>query len=415
MSYSENTNNKLLTHDVVAKEAAAMLVEESQFIKAISRSRQKEFGKDSGGYTVGDSVRIKLPPQPIVTDGHVFRDSDANENAKETSVLLKVDTQKHVSLKFGAAEQALKLSQFKERFLKPAINSLATNIDADLLKRGITDINNATLFESGSHPTKSWGVARSMMNRALAPSTGRMSLLSSELTNRIVDTSGNIFNPTAEIAKQYKEGYIGRSRGFEFVESEHIFRQETGTHAKTGITVSGASQTGNTLNIAGLSNGQVIKKGEVFTIAGVMQIHPVTRQSYKVPLQFVVCEDVIASGATATIKIYPEINPAKIGSQAKSNATVLESPANNAAITFLMESESLMEQALCFTKDTFAAAFVPLKVLAGCEGYTFNHETMALRVQTGGDWVNDSEGTRIDVLYGFKTIRPNHGARILLP
>ena len=52
-NYSENTSNKLLTHDVIAKEAAAMLVEESQFIKAINRNRQKEFNKDKGGYKVG--------------------------------------------------------------------------------------------------------------------------------------------------------------------------------------------------------------------------------------------------------------------------------------------------------------------------------------------------------------------------
>ena len=45
-NYSENTSNKILTHEMVAKEAAAMLVEESQFIKAINRSREKEFNKD---------------------------------------------------------------------------------------------------------------------------------------------------------------------------------------------------------------------------------------------------------------------------------------------------------------------------------------------------------------------------------
>ena len=66
-NYSENTSNKLLTHEMVAKEAAAMLVEESQFIKAINRNREKEFNKDQQGYKVGDSVRIRIPPTPIVT------------------------------------------------------------------------------------------------------------------------------------------------------------------------------------------------------------------------------------------------------------------------------------------------------------------------------------------------------------
>ena len=64
-NYSENPENNILTHDIVAKEAAAMLVEESQFIKAINRNREKEFAKDKGGYKVGDSVRIRVPPTPM--------------------------------------------------------------------------------------------------------------------------------------------------------------------------------------------------------------------------------------------------------------------------------------------------------------------------------------------------------------
>ena len=415
-NYSENSNNKILTHEMVAKEAAAMLVEESQFIKAINRNREKEFNKDTQGYKKGDTVRIRVPPTPIVTEGHVFKSADANENAQEKSVNLTIDTQKHVGLEFGAAELTLNMTDFKSRFLQPAINSLATSIDADLLQRAIVTVNNMTAMQaSEAHPTAAWGRARTMMNRALAPSSDRMSMLSSELTNKIVDPAGTLFNPTAEIAKQWKEGYIGRSRGFEFVESEHIYRQATGSHGKTGLTVDGAGQTGNTLTVGGLTNGDTIKRGEVFTIAGVEQIHPVTHQTYQAPLQFVVLEDVTAGGTTATLKIYPEITPASISSQLKANATTLSSPANSAAITFVMDSDALVEQALCFQKDAFAAAFAPLEKLPGTEGYVFNGSTMALRVMSGGDFVNDTKGTRVDVLYGFAAIRGNHAARVLAP
>ncbi|MGP5531213.1 P22 phage major capsid protein family protein [Psychrobacter celer] len=415
-NYSENTSNKVLTHEMVAKEAAAMLVEESQFIKAINRNREKEFNKDTQGYKKGDTVRIRVPPTPIVTEGHVFKSADANENAQEKSVNLTIDTQKHVGLEFGAAELTLNMTDFKSRFLQPAINSLATSIDADLLQRAIVTVNNMTSMQaSEAHPTAAWGRARTMMNRALAPSSDRMSMLSSELTNKIVDPAGTLFNPTAEIAKQWKEGYIGRSRGFEFVESEHIYRQSTGSHGKTGMTVEGASQTGGTLTVGGITDGQTIKRGEVFTIEGVEQIHPVTHQTYQAPLQFVVLEDVTAGGTTATLKIYPEITPATVASQLKANATTLSSPANSAAITFVMDSDALVEQALCFQKDAFAAAFAPLEKLPGTEGYVFNGSTMALRVMSGGDFTNDTKGTRVDVLYGFAAIRGNHAARVLAP
>lgn len=404
-------NNEILTHNKVAKEAAALLIEESVFIKSINRSREQEFNKDNSGYKVGEEVRIKIPPIPIVTEGKEYKGQDAALNAQESSRILKVDTQKHVSLQFGAAEQALNLTQFKDRFLKPAIQSLATDIDADLLKRAIVTVNNGTLMGLNEvSPLAPFGRAREMLARSLTPTAGRIALLSSEFTNGIVDTSGTLFNPNAEIAKQYKEGYVGRARGFDFVESEHIYRQENGK--TSGITVSGAGQTGGTLTVGGLANGDVIKAGQVFTLAAVEMLHPLTRKSYGKLMQFVVLEDVTAGGATATLKIYPEITPDAIGATKQANANVSASALNGVVLTFIGADDDVIDQALCYTKDAFSAAFVPLKVLAGCEGHTFNTETMALRVQTGANWVSDYEGTRIDVLYGFTMVRGNHAARI---
>lgn len=405
------SQNEVLTHDVVAKEAAAMLIEESVFIKSINRGREQEFNKDKAGYKIGSEVRIKIPPVPIVTDGKDYKTADADLNAQENTRILKVDTQKHVSLEFGAAEQTLSLADFKNRFLKPAIQSLATTVDADLLKRAIVTVNNSTLIGSNElSPLSPFGRAREMLARSLTPSAGRIALLSSEFSNGIVDTSGTLFNPNAEIAKQYKEGYVGRARGFDFVESEHIYRQENGL--TTGITVSGAGQTGGTLTVGGLTNGDVIKAGQVFALTDVEMLHPLTRKSYGKPMQFVVLEDVTAGGATATLKIYPEITPDFIGVNKQANANVSASPLNGVALTFIGGDDDVIDQALCYTKDAFSAAFAPLKVLAGCDGYTFNTETMALRIQTGGDWVGDYEGTRIDVLYGFTMVRGNHAARV---
>ncbi len=406
------TDNKILTHAKIAKEAAAMLIEESQFIKSINRNREEEFAKSIDGYKIGDTVTIKVPPVPVVTDGDVYNAEDAKLNAKEESVKLTVDIPKHVGLKFGSAEKQLSLDSFKERFLTPAVRSLATTIDAAFLKRAIISVNNMTLI-GGSEvsPLAPFGRARQMMAKALASNEKRFALLSSGLTNSIVDNSGTLFNPTTEIATQYKEGYIGRARGFEFIESEHIFVFQNGTKT-TGITVSGANQTGGKLVVGGLTNGDVIKAGSVFTIAGVNQVHPLTRITYGTPMQFVVLEDVTAGGATAELKIYPEIKPTLLSAVKQANALVDVSPANSASLTFVGTANQVIEQALCFQKNAFAGAFVPQAVLAGCEGYTFNTESIALRVQTGGDWVNNYEGTRIDVLCGFGTVRGNHAVRV---
>lgn len=405
-------SNTVLTHDKVAKLAAPMLVEESQFIKAINREREKEFGSNQGGYTTGRKVRIKVPPIPVVTDGPEVNDADSNINMKERYVELQVDTQKHVSLQFTSVEKALDITDFKERFLRPAIRSLATNVDADLLRKAIVTVNNFTLIGASElHPLAPFGRAREMMARNLAPNDSRIALLSSGLTNTLVDTSGTLFNPTAEIAKQYKEGYIGRARGFEFVESEHIWTQVYGSKT-TDVIVSGPSQTGGKLIVGGLVAADTIKAGQVFTIAGVYQLHPITRQSTGRLMQFTTLKDVVSAGTTAQLDIFPEIIPHMINTEKQANATVDESPLNGAVIVFSAEAGSVIDQALCFQKNAFGAAFVPLDVLDGSEGYTFNADTMALRVMSGGDWKSDKGGTRIDVLYGFGAVRGNHAVRV---
>ncbi|HAA07678.1 MAG TPA: hypothetical protein DCD99_11375 [Acinetobacter schindleri] len=405
-------DNEILTHKKISLEAAAMLEETLVFARSINRNREKDFAKKDG-YTIGDEVTIVVPPVPVVTDGENFSEEDAKLNAKERSVKLKIDTHKHVGLRFSVTERMLQLDDFKKRFLQPAINSLATEIDADLVKRAILSVNNYVLQSNNEpHPTAAFGRARSLMNQALAPHADRFALLSSDFTNTIVDTSGTIFNPTAEISKQYKEGYIGRSRGFEFIESDYLYAQNYGT--ATGLTVSGANQKGGTLTVS-ITAGQTVKKGQVFTIAGVYSIHPITRQSTGKLMQFVVLNDVTATGSTENLSIYPEINPAMISSVRQANANVTASPAASAAITFGGSVNAIIDQALCYTENTFAAAFVPVPVVAGCEGYRVTDNQIGLTIQTGGNFNNLSEGTRIDVVYGFTTVRGNHACRIGTP
>ena len=52
-------------------------------------------------------------------------------------------------------------------------------------------------------------------------------------------------------------------------------------------------------------------------------------------------------------------------------------------------------------------------MIAGCEGYTARMPNgLSIRVMTGGDFINDAENTRIDLLYGFAAVRGIHAVRI---
>ena len=74
--------NKVLTHQMIAREAAKMLEEEAPFIANINKGRQDEFGADTQGYKKGDSVKIKIPTSGQVFDGAKLKYDVNTVNAK---------------------------------------------------------------------------------------------------------------------------------------------------------------------------------------------------------------------------------------------------------------------------------------------------------------------------------------------
>src|SRR3954470_23892273 len=113
-----------LTHQMIAREAAAMLVEENFVGAQINTDPEEEYSETPSGYKKGDTVKIKIPPVPVVFDGATFAGGGSAPSLTEGSVSLQVNKQKHVPITFTAKEKKLELSNFKERFLRPAMNSL---------------------------------------------------------------------------------------------------------------------------------------------------------------------------------------------------------------------------------------------------------------------------------------------------
>ena len=96
-----------LTHQMIAREAAKMLVEQNNVVANINTDRSTEFGEEVNGYEKGDTVKVKIPPVPVVYDGAVFAGGGADPVNSESYVNLTVDQQKHVGLAFGAKEKKL--------------------------------------------------------------------------------------------------------------------------------------------------------------------------------------------------------------------------------------------------------------------------------------------------------------------
>lgn len=393
--------NSYVTPTWVTREALRILHQKLNFVGRINRQYDDTF-KGIGGAKIGSTLKIRLPNQFTVRTGAVM----ATQDVTESSVTLTVATQKGVDLNDTSVDFSLNLSQkdFSDRVLEPAMAVLAANVESDALTMR-KDVYNA-VNNIGSAATFGKVLSlRKLLNDNLAPmDNSRTVILNTQDNVDIVTDMKGLFQASDNIAEQNREGALGRTGGFMFYENTMISNDTTGTDA-TNCTINGANQTGSSITIANGSS-KTFKKGDVVTLAGVNRVHPETKADTGVAQQFVVTADVTAGGTTLTI------SPAIVTSGATQN--VAASPTDTGAVTKVGTASAVYKQSLAFHKDafTFVTADLPLpknQPMAAREVY----DGISLRVWQGTDITNDKFPTRLDILYGYLTMRPQLAARIL--
>lgn len=384
--------NTILTPTAVTREALRVLHQKLNFVGNITRDYDDSYAKS--GAKIGDSLKIRLPNQYTVRSGATLSAQDTTES----SVTLQVGTQKGVDLNFTSVDLTLSLDDFSKRILEPAMAVLAANIEADAMNM-YKDVYNS-VWNGGSAATYNKALdARVILQRALTPLTDRTALMNPLDMADIVKDTKTLFNDQAQLSKQYKEGYMGRAAGFDWAENT-LLPSHTRGGSNGAYLVNGASQTGATLTVD--TGATAPSQGDVITIAGVYSVHPETKVSTGVLQQFV-----IGSGATTTS--FP-ISPAIVASGATQN--VSGSPADNAAVTFLGTASTAVGTSLMFQKGAFAFATADLVMPNGLDfGAREVMDGISMRVVRQYDINNDKFPCRLDVLYGYKTLRPQLACR----
>ena len=256
--------NALLTPTAVTREALRILNQKLNFVGNITREYDDSFAKS--GAKIGSDLKIRLPNQYVVRSGATLAAQDTNE----TSTMLQVNSQKGVDLNFTSVDLTLSLDDFSSRVLKPAMSVLAATIESDALSM-YKDINQS-IWNGASAATYNRALdTRVILNRALAPMNDRTALMDSLGMADIVKDTKTLFQDDASIAKQYKEGYMGRAAGFDWAENT-MMPSHTRSAANGAYLVNGATQTGSTLVVDTGANAP--SAGDVITIAGVFAVHP---------------------------------------------------------------------------------------------------------------------------------------------
>lgn len=395
--------NTLLTPDMITREALRILHQKLNFIGTINRQYDDSFAKS--GAKIGDSLRIRLPNQYTVRSGPTLSTQDTTES----QVTLQIANQKGVDVNFSSAELTLSLDDFSKRILEPAMAVLAANIEADAMsmyKDIYNQVNNhgqAATFAKVLEGAK-------VLTDNLAPYADRTLNLNTRDNVDMVDALKGLFNAQDRLSSNYKQGRLaGPFAGFSDIYENTLWPAHTvGTKAGTPL-VNGASQTGSSLVTDGwTASSAILKRGDIITIEGVYRVHPETKQSTGVLQQFVVTEDVTADvTGSATVKISPSI----VTTGAFKN--VSGSPADNAQITVAGTASTAHGISMAYHKDAFCFATADLVMPKGVDFAAREvYDGISMRIVRAYDINNDKFPCRIDVLYGYKTIRPQLACRL---
>lgn len=391
--------NTLLTPTAVTREALRVLHSKLTFIGNINRQYDDSYAKK--GAKIGSDLKIRLPNQYTVRTG-------ANLSAQDTveqSTTLSVTTQKGVDLNFTSADLTLSLDDFSTRILEPAMAVLAANLEADAFNMAL-DVSQVVNGIGSAITFKNVMNGRKMLNDALAPlDRDRSAILNTQDNVDLVDTLKGLFQDSSAIEKQYREGQMGRTGGFDFYESTILPSQQTGTAASaTTYTVNGASQTGSGVVVA--TGATTFKKGDVVTFVGCNRVHPETKADTGSLMQFVVTADY--AGGAGTLAIAPAI----VATGAYQNVTA--SPTNGGAVTKVGGASAIYKPSLVFHKDAFTFATADLVMPQGVDFSAREvYDGISMRIVRQYAISTDTFPCRLDVLYGYKTLRAALAARIL--
>ena len=395
--------NTILTPTAVTREALRILHQRLNFVGNVNRTYDDSFAKS--GAKIGDSLKIRLPNQYTVRTGAPL----STQDIEESSTTLQVATQKGVDLNFSSAELTMSLDDFSKRILEPAMSVLAANIEADALSMARDVYNNVNGI--GSAITfKNVMAARKVLNDNLAPMDNKRNVLLNTQDNvDLIDALKGLFQDSSAIGKQYREGSMGRTGGFDFYENTLIASQATGTAlAVTTYTVNGAVTANGSVKVTVASAGNTtFKKGDIFTVVGCNRVHPETKADTGVLQQFVVTKD-YAGGAGDL-----EFSPAIYTTTGRQNV-VAAGMANGAALSKIGAASTVYKPSLAFHEDAFAFATADLVMPSGVDFASRQvMDGISMRIVRQYDISADKFPCRLDVLYGFKTIRPELACRIL--
>jgi hypothetical protein len=402
-------SNTLSVIDMVARESLRVAHENLTFLGTINRNYDDSFAKT--GAKIGDSLRIRNPNQYVRRQGS--RIMNVQDQA-ETTQTLTASTQDGVDMKFNSAELALSIDELSKRYIEPAVKVLVAGIEGDVL----TDVTKKIYQLTGTAGTvvgtsgdiSAVTNARAKLNQQLAPKSGRAVQFDSVTMGAIVNGNKALFHDGGQVKEAFREGFYSRNAMADWYENEKTWNMTNGSDVTADTDAAALVTDGGTaLDFHTLGAQQVA--GQVFTIAGVYDCHPETKQAYSHLKQFTI---ITANNSGASVISPPTyLTGAKKNVCTSTGGDLATTDFNAKTLTFHGNASAVLRQNLMYHEEafTFVTADLPLMDDAA-KCVRRSQDGLSIRVWQGSDIRNDELLLRLDILYGWKALRPEWACRI---
>lgn len=374
---------------------------------------EKDFNKE---FAVGAQIQVKFPQQFLIRDGLNYDP----QGIDRISTTVNLDQPFGIDFQWDDYEEAVKAErseeEIREQYLAPAAAQLAQEVDSRAALWATTYASNV-VGSLGTDPTSlvTWDQARARLLQKAAPPGRRALCISSSQMVSVGSAITTILQPADEITEMFKEGTVGRAKGFDIFEEQSLYTLTAGTwQTPANVTVAGAGQSGTSLIINNTA-GDTFNAGDKFSIANVNAVNPRTRRSAG-PLtaqQFTITQNLVGTGAgTDALQILPAIwGP---GTQYQN---VDNLPVNAALLTLWPGTTSPNGKTgtvgLALTKYAFAMVGAKLyspKAVEVCSQKQDKRTGLAVRFVKAWDPVRSMNIHRFDMVIGFGNLYQDNGA-----
>jgi P22 coat protein - gene protein 5 len=299
-----------LTTDKILDKALDRYATESVILQLADGRYDKEWGEKE---TIGDQIAIRLP---IYARSRRGEEADP-QSLDEQAVFLKIPAAYGSDSYITDRQLSMELTDFTDQVMNPHMDAVVSAVSQAACKTVALGVSNF-VGTPGVLPTSlsTYTAAGRLLTQGGTPTglTSRYMLLDAAMDEAAAAAGRTLYNPTMEIAEQYKTGSmtgkLGWFSNFTWYMEQALYQQTVGQLGTLQGKVQGANQLGNTITTSGWSHSitGLLNPGDKLWFTGAFMVHPVLGVAYNDLAPFTVAQTVNSdSSGNATITLTESI------------------------------------------------------------------------------------------------------------